>query len=127
MRDVGDAGAALVAEQQAILRLLRVVARVGGHHRSRIRRVVNHLREGVREEELVMLRESLVNLQDKRVIAGIGVALELTDAAEEIADSADGPGRAGRARVSQEGRNDGARRRRYRNRRRYGRRQLDVA
>ncbi len=69
-----------------------------------------------------MLRESLVNLQDERVIAGIGVALELTDAAEEIADSADGPGRAGRARAPQEGRDDGAR-----NRRRYGRQQVDVA
>src|SRR5262249_13431 len=43
MRDVGVAGASLVAEQQALLRLFRVVARVGGHHRGRVRSVVNHL------------------------------------------------------------------------------------
>src|SRR5262245_1088904 len=69
-----------------------------------------------------MLREPLVDLQDERVVAGVGVALELTDAAKEVAGLADGPGRTGRAGVPQEGRNDVAR-----DRRRHERQQVDVA
>src|SRR5437588_1233262 len=69
------AGPAIGVRVERVLHHLGVVA--GERHDGRgVRGVVDNLPEGVRKEELVIVRKALVHLNDEAVVDGIGAALE---------------------------------------------------
>src|SRR2546429_6894112 len=74
---VGHAWAAVGANIERIFHHFGVVRGVEGHHGGSVRPVVNHLAIGIARQQLVVLRETFVELQNQSVIERIAIALDL--------------------------------------------------